>query len=106
MKIAIDASGATFSSGEYYSYKIAQISGADLSSLSITDQSRFDIQNFHNSNDFAFSVTGDSSGFVYLNVVPVPEPVTVLGVAVGALAVGGLVRRRWRKPVEGAASKA
>jgi autotransporter-associated beta strand protein len=105
-KFKINGNGASFTAGQSYSYKIAQVESVDLSGLSITDPQRFSFDNFTNSNDFAFSVTGDSSGFVYLNVVPVPEPATVLGVAVGALAVGGFVRGRWRKPVEGAASRA
>lgn len=53
-----------------------------------------------------FTLTGTETGLtIAFTPVPVPEPAAVLGVAVGALAVGGFVRRRWRKPAEGAASK-
>jgi autotransporter-associated beta strand protein len=96
MRIVIDGTNQTFTSGQSYSYKIATFAGSDLSTLA-SDPSQFSA-NFSNVDDFAFSLTGDSSGNVYLNIVPVPEPAAVLGIAVGALAVGGFVRRRIRKP--------
>ena len=43
---------------------------------------------------FTLSRTGDA---VVLTFTPVPEPVTVLGLAAGALGLGGLVRRQLRK---------
>jgi hypothetical protein len=97
MRIVIDGTNQTFTSGQSYSYKIATFAGSDLSTLA-SDPSQFSITHFSNVDDFAFSLTGDSSGNVYLNIVPVPEPAAVLGIAVGALAVGGFVRRRIRKP--------
>lgn len=43
---------------------------------------------------FVLSRSGDA---MVLSFVPVPEPATVLGIAAGALGLGGLVRRRFRK---------
>lgn len=71
--------------------------------------SGFEASHFNVTADFAtdggFLVTGDSTSLT-ISFTPVPEPAAVFGVAVGALAVGGFVRRRWRKPAEAAASKA
>lgn len=94
--IVIDAQGATFDPTQTYSYQIARSVGQDLSGLVVTDQARFSTVNFSNANAFLFSLTGNSTGAVFLNVAPVPEPGTVLGVAAGALGLGGLVRRRLR----------
>jgi hypothetical protein len=86
---------ASFTTGQSYSYTI--LSGAgDQHLLSITNATSFDPINFSNSSDFAFSVTGDSGGHVFLNFTPVPEPSTVLGIAVAAFGVGGFIRRRWK----------
>jgi hypothetical protein len=41
-----------------------------------------------------FSVTGTAGGALNLNITPIPEPATILGLAAGALGVGGLIRRR------------
>jgi autotransporter-associated beta strand protein len=38
-----------------------------------------------------------TSSALVLEFTPVPEPATVLGVAVGLVAVGGLIRRTWKK---------
>jgi hypothetical protein len=45
--------------------------------------------------EWTFDSTPDA-GTVQLNFTPVPEPATVLGVAAGALGLGGFVRRRLR----------
>jgi autotransporter-associated beta strand protein len=94
--ILIDGQGATFNSAQTYSYQIAYFGGTDLSGLNVTNQARFSTINFSNANDFLFSLTGNAAGAVFLNLTPVPEPGTVLGLAAGALGLGGLVRRRWR----------
>jgi fibronectin-binding autotransporter adhesin len=104
-KFAIDGSGATFTQGQAYSYTIMSGAG-DQHLLSITNPSQFSTINFSNASDFAFSVTGDASGHVFVNFTPVPEPATVLGIAVAALGVGRLIRRRLRKPTEVAATTA
>lgn len=47
--------------------------------------------------DTSLSIDGTNLVLTF-TVAPVPEPGAVLGIAVGALAIGGLVRRRLRKP--------
>ncbi len=93
---AINAFGSTFLNTNTYSYLIAT-SPNSQTGLNITNQSQFTTTNFSNANDFLFSVTGDASGQVFLNISPVPEPAAVLGISATALMVGGLVRRRWRR---------
>jgi fibronectin-binding autotransporter adhesin len=46
---------------------------------------------------FLLSRSGDA---VLLTFQPVPEPATVMGIAAGALGLGGLVRRRLRKTIK------
>jgi len=94
--ILIDGQGATFNSAQTYSYQIAYFGGTDLSGLNVTNQARFSTINFSNANDFLFSLTGNAAGAVFLNLTPVPEPGTVLGLAAGALGLIGVVRRRLR----------
>jgi hypothetical protein len=100
--VLIDGQGATFDSAQSYSYQIARFPGQDLSSLNVTNQARFSTVNFANANNFLFSLTGNASGAVFLNIVPVPEPGAVLGVAAGALGLGVLLRgrRQSRRPGE------
>jgi len=100
--VRIDAQGATFDPAQSYSYQIARFPGQNLSGLNVTDQARFSTVNFANANDFLFSLTGNASGAVFLNIVPVPEPGAVLGVAAGALGLGVLLRgrRQSRRPGE------
>ncbi len=65
--------------------------------------SNFSISNVGSFNSSEWSlVTNPSAGTVQLafSPVPVPEPATVLGIAAGALGLGGLVRRRFRKPAD------
>ncbi|MBA4187687.1 MAG: hypothetical protein C0467_06665 [Planctomycetaceae bacterium] len=89
-----------------YVIKIVDMSGTGT--IQYNGES-FDASHFNVTGNFGnFAV--DESGFalsgtgtdltVTFTVVPVPESSAVLGIAVGALAVGGLVRRRLRKPSE------
>jgi len=101
--IAINGFGASFDPSKSYSYTIATgVDGSGLSIDSVTNPSQFTFANFSNSSGFNFSVTGDniSGGHVFLNFTPVPEPATVLGIAVAALGFGGFVRRKLRKPTD------
>ena len=100
--VRIDAQGATFDPAQSYSYQVARFPGQNLSGLNVTDQARFSTVNFANANDFLFSLTGNAAGAVFLNIVPVPEPGAVLGVAAGALGLGVLLRgrRQSRRPGE------
>jgi fibronectin-binding autotransporter adhesin len=95
---AIDGTGVAFTLNQPYSYLIMTGAG-NQSGLNITNPAQFETVGF---SAESFSVTGTSGGDVFLNFtpVPVPEPATVLGIAVAALGVGGFVRRRFRKPSE------
>ena len=97
-KFFIDGTGATFNPASAYQFQIASGAG-DQSLLNIGTQSQFSGIGFTTS-DYNFSVTGNSTGDVFVNFVPVPEPATVLMIAVAALGLGGVVRRRLRKPTE------
>jgi autotransporter-associated beta strand protein len=92
--IVIDGTGLTFSPNQPYSYLVAQLpTGAPA--VNITDPSRFQTVGFVDTPENMALIT--DSGFVYLNFSPVPEPGTVLGLAAGALGLGGYVRRRLRR---------
>jgi hypothetical protein len=99
-RFVIDGTGAGFSTSQTYSYQIGQAPN-NLSSLNITNQSLFSTIGF-NAADHIFSLTGNASGAVFLNIVPVPEPGAVLGLAAGALGLGVLLRgrRQSRRPGE------
>ena len=83
--ILVDGGGNTFNPLLSYSYQVAQVDGQNLSGISITNQSQFTTSNFDNANQFLISVTGNSGGAIFLNIVPVPEPTMVFGLAAGAL---------------------
>ena len=88
----VDATGTPFDPGQTYSYQVAQADGQTMEFVNVTNQSLFTAVGFD--DPFLFSLTGDSSGAVFLNITPIPEPATVLGLAAGALSLGGLIRRR------------
>ena len=88
----IDGTGTPLVIGQTYSYQIGQVDGQNLSAINITNQAQFSATGF--SDPVTFSVTGGATGQVYLNMSPVPEPATVLGLAAGVLGLGGLIRRR------------
>jgi hypothetical protein len=95
--------------GHPYTITLASVSGSIKLDGSTLGNGAIDPMNYEilSSPDYTFTdvslaVVGGDLNLTF-TPVPVPEPGTVLGVAVGALAVGGFVRRRWRKPVEGAA---
>jgi fibronectin-binding autotransporter adhesin len=88
----VDGTGTPFVVGETYSYQIANMVGNDMSGIT-TSPSQFVATGF--TDPTLFSITGNG-GAVYLNISPVPEPATVLGLSAGALALGGYIRRRVR----------
>lgn len=93
----IDGTGSPFVVGQTYSYQIGQIDLKDLSTLnisSITSPSQFITTGFNDPTNFTITGGPGTGGQVYLNISPVPEPATVLGLAAGALSLGGLIRRR------------
>ena len=93
----VDGTGSTFIVGQTYSYRVGRFQGPDLAGLgafNINNQSQFTAIGF--SDPTNFSLTGDGLGNIYLNVSPVPEPTTILGLAAGVLGLGGVVRRRLR----------
>ena len=61
--------------------------GQDLSGVNITNQAQFQASGF-NHPFMDFSVTGNAAGGLFINITPVPEPATVLGLAAGVLGVG------------------
>ena len=93
--IVIDGTGLAFNQFQEYSYAVAQMP-TTAAPINITDQSRFQTIGFAFTPD-NISLASDGAGFVYLSFTPVPEPATVLGLAAGALGLGGYVRRRFRR---------
>jgi hypothetical protein len=88
MNVVVDGTGQTFDPSVPYSYKVAQLTG-DQSAINITILSQFAFVGF---SVQSASLTGDAGGAIYLNFTPVPEPATVLGIAV--LGLAGLHRMR------------
>ena len=93
--IVIDGTGVSFTPNQQYSYLVAQSGSA--SSINVIDDTVFQTIGFTGTN---FSLIGDGTGNVYLAFTPVPEPVTVLGLAAGALGLSGLVRHRLRSRLQ------
>jgi hypothetical protein len=80
--------------GSSYSYQIGQVNGLAGGGQTYLDPSSFAVVGF---TPQSISATVTPGGAVYLNFtpVPVPEPGSVLGLAVvGALATGGSRRCR------------
>jgi hypothetical protein len=61
-----------------------------------TDQTWYSFTNFSSASSFTFSVFA-SSGNVYLELTPIPEPGASLGIAAFAL-LAGIVWQRRRRP--------
>jgi fibronectin-binding autotransporter adhesin len=82
-----------------YSWKLATVpSGVIVTGLNLSPLN-FNVDNFADPLlDTSLLSLAQDGNFIVLNYSPVPEPAAVLGIAVGALAVGGFVRRRIRKP--------
>src|SRR5262249_21351059 len=87
MILLVDGTGLTCNASEWYSYKIAQLTG-NQSGVNITNPNQFTFVGF---SVLSASLTGDAGGAIYLNFTPVPEPGTVLGIATAGLGLGGLV---------------
>ena len=90
----VDGNNVAFTAGTAYSGIKIGGSGASTAGLNVTDQTAFSFANFPNSSSFNFSLTGNTAGDVLLNLTPVPEPATVVGLAALGLAAAGAVRRR------------
>ena len=93
INFAIDLNGLFFTNQLIYSYQIGTVVGQDLDAVNITNQSQFSVIGL-TAPSATYSVTGGPAGQLYLNIAPVPEPATVLGIAAGALGAGGYIRRR------------
>src|SRR5207302_774521 len=78
--IVVDGTGAAFDPSQSYSYQVGAFTGSDLSGVSVTNPSQFTAVGF-GSSSFTFSLTGNSGGALFLNLTPVPEPATALGLA-------------------------
>ena len=75
-----------------------QLNGTTLNANDVIDPSNYVLQSstFTGFSGVSLAVDGIGTNLV-LTLSPVPEPATVLGVAAGALGLGGLVRRRLRR---------
>jgi fibronectin-binding autotransporter adhesin len=91
INLAVNGAGTTFTTGQSYSYQIAQVAGQNFSTLDIVNPAQFTNIGFTPAVE---SLTGNSSGAVFLNITPVPEPTHVLFFA-GVLAAAYQRRRRW-----------
>ncbi|MBX7105853.1 MAG: PEP-CTERM sorting domain-containing protein [Gemmataceae bacterium] len=79
-----------------YSWRLGTVTTGTLTSASPFPPAIVDTTNFNNTivgGFYMFQAGND----LFLNYTPVPEPATILGLSAGAFAIGGLVRRRFRK---------
>jgi autotransporter-associated beta strand protein len=90
--IVVDGTGVGFTLNSPYSYVVARkdVLGS-ISSISITDQARFSTVGFSAVN---LTLTSDANT-IYLNFIPVPEPLFALPIAVAGLVLS-VVRKRKR----------
>jgi len=99
--------------GKYYTLTLANVEGTiTLNGFTYPDNAvttvptgDYELTSSTGLNFDEVSLTVDTTGTEALlmldfKVVPVPEPAAVLGIGFGALALGGLVRRRVRKPTD------
>ena len=91
-KFAIDASTATLSKTQSYSFAIGQAGTVSGLGTAITDPTLFTVSGF-SASDYNLSVT-TANNVVYLNLAAVPEPTTVGLLAAAGLGTAGWVRRR------------
>ncbi len=52
---------------------------------------------YYGANSLTNSLTGGNDVAIAFSPVPVPEPAAVLGIAFGAMGIGGIIRRRFRQ---------
>lgn len=96
----------TLQAGETYALTLAtvatagniQLNGTTLNPNDIIDPSNYLLQSsaFSSFSGVSLAINGAGTGLV-LTFSPVPEPATVLAIAAGALGLGGVVRRRFRR---------
>ncbi len=89
----IDGTGMTFLPNQRYSYVIGRTGAGEVAAGTISDPLRFTTVGFAANT---FSLTTLADGRIILNFTPVPEPVTVFGIAAAGLGLVGLVRRQRR----------
>ena len=77
-KFDIDVSGATLSATQPYSFAIGQAGTVSGLVTPITDPTLFTPSSLNNAYTISVTTLGN---IVYLNLVPVPEPAGVLGIA-------------------------
>ena len=107
-RFIIDGTGATFSPGQSYSYQVGQFDlnllGLLLGDVTIGagagEQAQFSTVGLANVSNFSWTLTAEGVAYLNFTVSPVPEPTTVLALAAGALGVGQLVRRRYRRATQ------
>jgi autotransporter-associated beta strand protein len=99
-RFIIDGTGAAFTPGQSYSYRVGQVDsnilGLVLGDVTIGpgagEQAQFSTIGFA-ASDFSWTLTEGGAAYLNFTVAPVPEPATVLALAAGAFALGQLVRR-------------
>jgi autotransporter-associated beta strand protein len=104
-RFVINGTGANFTPGQHYSYKVGQVDFNLLGTLAgdVTigpgagEQAQFSTVGLSNASEFSWTLTEDGAVYLNFTVLPVPEPAAVLALAAGALGVGGLLRRQFRR---------
>jgi hypothetical protein len=107
-RFIIDGTGTTFEPGQSYSYQVGQVDfnliGILLGDVTIGagagEQSQFSTVGLANASNFSWTLTAEGVAYLNFTVSPVPEPTTVLALAAGALGLGKLARRRYRRATQ------
>jgi len=100
-RFIVDGTGAAFTPGQSYSYRVGQVDtnilGLVVGDVTIGtgagEQAQFSTIGLA-ASDFSWTLTAGGAAYLNFTVAPVPEPTTVLALAVGAFALCELLRRR------------
>jgi autotransporter-associated beta strand protein len=92
-QFVINGTGASFDPQQTYSYQIGVI-GTSAVAFLLNNQAQFSTIGFNDPFLFSIAAPAGANAPVFLNLTPIPEPATVLGLAAGALSLGGFLRRR------------
>jgi autotransporter-associated beta strand protein len=92
-QFVINGTGANFDPQQTYSYQVGVIGNSAVAFL-LNNQAQFSTIGFNDPFLFSLAAPAGAGAPVFLNITPIPEPATVLGLAAGALSLGGFIRRR------------